>query len=180
MYKIGTFEQISDSIIISDPSYEYDVAEHEVGTTLMSLNNVISNTRKGLWNAYITRNLLSPDRNISLVAIHESIPTYPLLEYNWREIDSIGVDTGQAGIYDLLFYRDDHSVKGDPYASYIDIEDEDDYWYAVNSYISGKGLRAGVIPHGAISSSGYGDGIYPVSIMYDHQQVVGVWIDFSE
>ena len=134
---------------------------------MISLINILSNVRKGVWNVYITKN-------------HSSIGSQPLLEYNCTEMDSIGVDTGQVGIYDLAYYRDDNIVRGYPSASSITSSDRGEHWYKVNSYMTGREPRTGVIPHGAISSSGYGDGVYPVNILYDNSQIVGVWIDFSE
>ncbi|WP_251135501.1 hypothetical protein [Exiguobacterium sp. s192] len=41
--------------------------------------------------------------------------------------------------------------------------------------------QAGIVSFGAVSTSGFGDGLYDVDIQYDvSRQIVGVRIDFAD
>lgn len=165
--KIGSYEQKSDQVIVSDPSYDYDPREHMPNSKLMKLNVVIINVMKGNWNAYVTVLENEKDRNAELISIHENENICYIKENQWIKIDEIGVDSGQAGIYDLKYFQNLPKYTKDS-------------WYKMNSEITLKEPNyAGVIPHGAVSSSGYGDGLYPVYIIKNKNgKITAIKINF--
>ena len=72
-----------------------------------------------------------------------------------EELFKVGVDSGQAGVFDKPFYR----AGAD--AGQIPSEDALEAWYnsCCNQTLH-TDHYAGVIPHGVVSNSGYGDGGY--------------------
>lgn len=84
-----------------------------------------------------------------------------------------GVDSGQAGIFDINHYR------------IPDVEDHDDQvdtdsdWYLACCDITESGEEAGVLTGGVVSRTGIGDGAYGVyKAVNEQDQVVGVKIVF--
>lgn len=99
---IGTFEIESGKIIVSDPCYEDKGGNH--------WQALLENVLKGKWHALIEEDGGS-FRVAQLIAIHSD---YELDDMNWQEYPNrIGVDSGQAGIYDLKYYADDSCVGSD-------------------------------------------------------------------
>ena len=164
---IGSFEQITSSMIISDPSYTYDPKDD------VSFSYVIDRVKEGKYNVYVT---LRDNHVESLMAVHSILSVYG---DEWKETGSIGVDTRQAGIYDLSTYRDDNSVKEYPRTDY-EVDNPGDEWYNVNSIITTKNSSSGVLLNGTVSSSGYGDGEYPVYTLGYNNNVIGVKIVFID
>lgn len=163
---IGSFKQESNQIFVSDPSYEYITKEHEKNSKLMKLNLVINNVKPGKWKVILRIKKNEVDRNAELICIHESFFRADL-KYQWeKEKHKIGIDSGQAGIYDLKYYRNDGKKSGDA-------------WYEMNSQLSSKPTDyAGAISYGAVSSAGFGDGIYSVYVTKNDSKIVGVKIVF--
>jgi len=94
--------------------------------------------------------------------------------------DSICVDSGQAGIFDAKKFKDDDSV-----AKVSRVHDksicEDEPWYSICCDRTLSDKQWGVIPNGCVSSSGFGDGCYPVSILKDDSgKAVRVEINFID
>lgn len=110
--KIGEYIQESDKVFVSDPSYEYIKREHEPGSFLMKLNLVINNVLDGKWDVNLMIKDYEKERNAELVCIHKNVSydSNNILKLNWIKKGTIGVDSGQAGIYDLKYYRDDNVV----------------------------------------------------------------------
>lgn len=77
----------------------------------------------------------------------------------WSTCDfEMGVDSGQAGLFDDAHYRDNSVFVGMP-------EPEHKFgipWFNYCCDLTLGERQAGVLPYGAVSSSGYGDGCYPV------------------
>lgn len=167
---IGRFEQISDKMIVSDPSYEYVPEEHEPNSCLMKLNIVVDNVLSGQWVMILLIKKDIKDSNAELLCIHNSVTDShsSILQIPWRKIGGIGVDTGQAGIYDLRNYHNNLRY--------------DNEWYEMNSNLTNKPTDySGVIPYGAVSSSGFGDGMYPVYVATnENSKIVAVKIVFID
>jgi hypothetical protein len=93
----------------------------------------------------------------------------------------VGVDSGQAGIFDVDHYKDD-SVFGNkkPKFERSTLDESGNKWYAFccDATLYTK-YTAGVIPYGAVSSSGFGDGGYPCIYWTDESgEIVKVAIGF--
>ena len=173
---LGSFEVTSGKIIISDPCYK--LPENE-------LANKIVNVPNGMWNAYISKH--SDGSSVSELLIHHNSITLKDTNNIWLDyLTNVCVDSGQAGFFDLIHFRDDCNLQNNELATYIDIEDDGDKWYAMccNTTYSDKisGKYGGVVPNGVLSKSGYGDGRYSVSVGYkeNEQEIVYLKIHFIE
>lgn len=167
---LGKFKTPSGVVYISDPSYD---PPKEKGS--FEMNRLIKVPKKE-WDVYITQ---SGDRNASIIMERKKTKKeYSETPKNSNKF-SIGVDSGQAGFFDSKHYKNDKDTKNKPLADYIDINGEGDKWYAMvcNITIDTK-LNAGILPFGAVSSSGYGDGEYEVIVNYYGKEVGSIEIIF--
>ncbi len=167
---VGTFTVDSGKLIVTDPCYQVDEEEEE-------MQIILSNVKKGTWTTFISYN-------------HEEVVKSLLIFYGekklkgkWHHCDKlIGVDSAQAGIFDLTaFGREDaihfevKNVHG------IEINDVGLKYFVACSDMVASEAQGGVVPGGAVSMSGYGDGMYEVKVKYNiSKEVVGVMIDFGD
>lgn len=143
MAKIGTFEITSGKARITDPCY--DINTWCSGEVL---------AKNGKWNAYtnISNEGAWGKRVAELYCIHElhdedlSINFYPLTKVNFE----VGVDSGQAGIYDAIKYANESGGEYDDLTSF--------YGKVCEQTLSDK--KAGILDWGVTSRSGFGDGGY--------------------
>ena len=169
-HKIGTFEVTSGALRITDPCYDLDT--WCAGTLTQAMN--------GSWNAYV---LISDEgdwgkRVAVLVATHKSVGDdfpdiinhygYRDLSGKWNRTDiDVGVDSGQAGIFDL-----------EKFPGKDDEEKQEWYQECCNVTLS-RVHHAGTIEGGVVSSSGIGDGSYRCyTLLNEASEVVGVLLDF--
>ena len=163
MNSLGTFENTSGTLVVSDPCYTLSV------WCLIQLQNV----KKGTWNAYIE---YSDEgrwgiRCAKIMALHDSEKTP-----TWESIGVIGVDSGQAGIFDILVFQNDATVEPKE-KTFLPKEP----WYSSCCDLTLAENQAGVIPGGAVASSGYGDGVYEVFVSKNNDgEIAGVLIVFIE
>lgn len=156
------FQVESGEIHISDPCY--DIGD---GINILAKN--------GDWIAYVDfEDCGSWGRRVkSLVAeFHGNSNPASTVE------STICVDSGQAGIFDSNKFKDDDSVAGlSRVHNKIICENEPFYSICCDRTLSDK--QWGTIPNGCVSSSGYGDGCYPVSILKDNKgKAIRVEINF--
>ncbi len=157
LHKLGTFELTGPVLCVSDPCYERD----------LWCCGTVENCEPGTWETAV----LTKDegdwgiRNAVLIARHEE--SGPGLEAfrkvlngkdkTWQECPlEVGVDSGQAGIFDGNHYQDDSVFDGMPVAEF----NADNSWYSHCCDITMSPLGAGVLPYGVVSGSGDGDGVY--------------------
>lgn len=164
---LGTFEVETDELIISDPCYDQ-------GTWCMG---ALSPVKTGTWLALVQRGdyVGWGERICKLVAVHQDHPIGDAPEFRMSPID-VGVDSGQAGIFDERYYKNDEA---------IDDEDKGDYpWDCDGEFYSACGSHtlskkgAGCLKHGAVASSGVGDGSYNCYAAAVDGLIVGVALDF--
>lgn len=157
LHKLGTFELTGTVLCVSDPCYERD----------LWCCGTIENCKTGSWETAV---LMQDEgdwgiRNAILVARHEE--SGPELEAfrkvlngkdkTWQECPfEVGVDSGQAGIFDDKHYQDNSVFDGMPAAEF----NADNSWYSHCCDITMSPLGAGVLPYGVVSGSGDGDGVY--------------------
>ncbi len=145
-----SFEVVSGTLVCSDPCYSLD-------TWCMG---IVENVKKGKWNAKIEGEggLISV-----LIVSHETNP-YPTFVFSDPLPFDAGVDSGQFGFFDKDFYRNDESAKDLPKYDFSNDFDREagDVWYRACCDLTLGDERWGVLPNGAVSSSGYGDGSYDV------------------
>ncbi len=160
MTVLGDFELTQPIMRVSDPCYDRDV--WCCGT--------IDKCKIGTWEAGV---LYSDEgawgQRVAIIAVRhkDSGPAftsvrnraiYSMSNYNgWsNQSFEVGVDSGQAGFYDEKFYQDDTVFEEFPEAEH----QYGEAWYSHICDITLARMQAGVIPYGAVSSSGYGDGGY--------------------
>jgi len=167
LVKVGEFRILSSTAVISDPCYS-------IG---MWCQGSLENVKRGIWSAFV---LIGNDDCIAkLQAFHgRKVNAYEAAI--WGKVPyEIGVDSGQCGIFAANHYRDDASVK---FVARLGTEVicADEPWYSICcDRTLNTDHRAGIIPYGCVSASGYGDGSYRCYIQKnDNSQIVGIKIEF--
>lgn len=185
---LGSFDIDNNKIVISDPSYEFDEKTYKHDT--WKLNALISNAKKGKWQAWLYQHNYKKGgkRNAVLYAIHASIINEndtpdKIKNQKWEKIMDLGVDTGQIGIHDINHFRNDLDANNKKLAEYIkpdDMKDPGEKWYAMVCAVTynDNPSNAGIIPYGVVSSSGWGDGIYELYSLTNENNVIGLKIIF--
>ena len=99
--------------------------------------------------------------------------------YNANEIDyvetnfEVGVDSGQAGIFDYIYYVKHHENESG--ARILD----DDWYDKVCNITIAKESSGTIDGNGLVSSSGYGDGLYWCYVAYDiDDKIIAIRIEF--
>ena len=169
MIDLGSFEVVSGKMDVSDPCYEVDVW----------CRGELENCKLGTWNASaIEKHMGSWGHRIcKLIAVHED---YIHASGMIREVAGfeVGVDSGQAGIFDASHYRDDSVVSNDGHKHLFEGE-EFEPWYDYCCDITFSDQSAGVLPFGCVSSSGFGDGGYDCYFWRNSEgQIVRVEIEY--
>jgi|694.fasta_scaffold14149_23 hypothetical protein len=104
------------------------------------------------------------NRNAELYLVHKDYQGKNLL-YDWDWLGDFGVDSGQAGVFDAASYRNDAYAAGitTPKLDFVyEYFQEGDIWYEKMCKFTLANDGWGAYAAGAVSSSGYGDGEYPV------------------
>lgn len=145
---LGEFQVVSGELIVSDPCYE-------PGTWCMGR---LKNMRPGRWNAAasIADMGVWGERVSHLSVWHEDAPESDALTVLEADF-TVGVDSGQAGFFDAAHYRDPSVIEPVPAQTWSDGES---VWYDRCCELTLSPSQAGVLPFGAVSSSGFGDGGY--------------------
>jgi len=167
---LGQFECISGRFAISDPCYTTDVW----------CRGELENVKKGMWNAEVWKCDAGRcgKRVALLTATHAAFRENAKGDIMETANFEVGVDSGQAGIFDAAHYRDD-SVLGDYTKPHYDFEESGDKWYEFCCDKTLAKAQAGVIPYGVVSCSGFGDGDYVCTYCVDSNgETVKVTITF--
>jgi hypothetical protein len=157
---------LGSEVMVSDPCYP-------VGTWCQT---IIRGVLPGKYLATMP-GLFEPfkgysERNVGISVLHEHAHLAGR-KITWKKYSTIGVDSGQAGIFDLASYRggdhsDDRSEGSVGELWYDEVTkltlDTVDNWGSTDS--------------GIVSSSGLGDGMYNVHLAKLNRMVVGISIDF--
>lgn len=166
MKVIGKFTVESGKLVVSDPCYER-------GTWCQG---VIANVMNGTWTAAVEQEkgiiveLLAGLNLGDFEAVRGNPKRFAALKYE-KEPFEVGVDSGQAGIFDESFY---------PVGETIDFEGTGSFYDACGDATLRSELGAGVVKNrGVVSSSGHGDGSY---VCYTRRnapgEVIGVRVVF--
>lgn len=146
---LGTFEMVSERMAVSDPCYDTDVW----------CRGELSNVLPGIWKASVVKRDEGDwgMRAAKLIAVHEDYAD-SVVELMELAPFEVGVDSGQAGLFDAQHSRDD-AVVADP-GTAVNGNDPGALWYMRCCHLTLTKLAAGVLPYGVVSSSGFGDGSY--------------------
>jgi hypothetical protein len=169
---LGQFENVSGRFAISDPCYDVDTW----------CRGELDDVKKGTWNAEAGIYDAGDwgKRVALLIATHNDYDEDAEGDYlsDVTQFD-VGVDSGQAGIFDATHYRDD-SVIGYDEPSGGQYSEKGKRWYDLCCRATlYSEHQADVIPYGVVSSSGYGDGVYECTFWLDStDEVIKVLITF--
>ncbi len=178
-YYDAGFSNLKNTVIVTDPCYPED----------SWCSKVLKDVQEGRFKCLLC---ISDEedwgRRVSnLIAIHEDY--LDCIDFkNGFQFDSklicqipyynvIGVDSGQAGIFNYDYYKT-HQPDND---WNLDINGNKS-WYRRICDITGSESLGGVVDNaGIVSCSGYGDGSYTCSAFYDvkAEKIVGILIDFQ-
>lgn len=166
---LGEFEIESAKILLTDPCYQHE--EYSESDA--------SYAEKGIWKADAIQVYDESwgNRITLLYAHHENHLQAALNQPGWETLEyGTGVDSGQAGFFDLKYFNDANQIKEaleNPLTG-------KNLWY---DYCCHKTLDtdigAGTIPFGVVSSSGLGDGYYPAYGQKDGDSFIALAIDFQ-
>lgn len=171
---LGSFDVVSGSLMVSDPCYEK-------GTWCQGL---LDNVRNGKWNALVTKSKEGSwgNRCSSLVVEHEKVDHRSIVSTEWNKGKfEVGVDSGQAGFFDISTYKNGKLIEKDPTFDAVCADDEDENenrWYNACCDITLGSMNAGVLPGGVVSGSGFGDGGYDCMYAMKDGEVVAAMIVF--
>lgn len=166
--------KLSKEVMISDPCYDDTTwCQHKLKGVLPGEYSVHCKTYDaGDWGV----------RNSMLLAVHKD---YLESDIRWKRNNGavIGVDSGQAGIFDLPYYRKDSIFENQEsnflknFRNYNGEQGEVWYSHMCDRTLGDEGW--GHFEHGVVSSSGYGDGSYTLYLGKVNRKIVGICIDFS-
>jgi hypothetical protein len=161
-----TFEVTSGAVRATDPCYGMDT--WCAGT--------ITDVVNGTWEVEVVRG--DEDRPALQVLRHESASNLPEECIDEELPGDFGVDSGQFGFFDLAKFTEEHDADYDePGSFYSEV-------CALTLPMDGKG---GYSPqaeytfrgYGVVTSSGYGDGSYPVYVARDAEdRVIAMMVQF--
>lgn len=168
---------LTDIVMVSDPSYtEPTWCQIKLKDVKPGYYNVYSKSHDcGDWGV----------RQSMLMVIHEDFVNKKL---RWEEHPGeVGVDSGQAGIFNYESYRNDSIAEdigfGDGDISFLsnfpkDENPGEDWYLAMSSRTLGeKGW--GTYDRGVVSRSGFGDGGYKLYVAKHYNRPIAMCIDFA-
>jgi hypothetical protein len=166
--RIKTIIQLSNEVVVSDPCY----------TVPTWCQVIVKDVKEGNYIPFALESDVWGGRISALCVIHEEHADVNS-NLQWEEHGgTIGVDSGQCGIFSKDSYRKDNIFKIKPKFEYSGKEDGDK-WYA---HMCDKTLSDnmwGAYGYGVVSSSGIGDGSYDLYTLIDNdEKVVGFFIDY--
>ena len=169
MVEIGTFTVTSGKLVVSDPCYT-------LGTWCMGH---LDKVRNGKWKASVIHSDEASWGN-RIAEVTAWIGRKPGHAAAWEKCAfEVGVDSGQAGIFDSNHYRRDADAKGYKYTGEDGPIVPDEPWYSMCCDQTQTVNSAGVVPGGVVSCSGFGDGGYDAFVLKDKSgKIVAVRIVF--
>lgn len=167
---------LGKSVVVSDPT----------GDILFFLGVVLRNVLPGDYNVFVEQTNLGRfwgRRNTILLLVHHKHSKKPLVWKKYRH--EVGVDSGQAGVFDKKSYKDDMSVSHIPWIKKkapwkFNENNPGELWDTKMSDMTLNSKSGwGCYGSGVVSSSGLGDGNYPIYIARDEEKkIIGIAIVF--
>lgn len=164
--------KLSENVIVSDPCYEVPTWCQVV------LKNVLPGD-------YLTTTKTMNERIDMLIAIHYD---YAIDTMKWELHDgTLGVDSGQCGIFDEATYRNDEVGRTidflngkSPFNFPYNTDGTGEVWYEKMCDRTLNDDQWGIYDSGVVSSSGFGDGSYSLYIAKNNEdKIIGMLIDFG-
>lgn len=185
----------SGKVIVTDPCYEKDTW----------CNTTLDNVAKGWWCANVTQAkvngfgyrvceieaelvereepfLADKKDSTSNAVVHDGKVLDDIQNGDdWEYVDSnIGVDSGQAGFFDIDHFKDESVVSEElkEKIKKLGFISPNEQWYGMSCVITLSTAGWGIIPFGAVSRSGYGDGGYSLYVKKFLDEIVAMKIVF--
>ena len=163
--------RLSSNVRVSDPCYTDDVwCKTQLKNVLPGAYDCsVSRSDEGVWGNRIS----------GITAIHEDFVSQDI---EWQYHSDIGVDSGQAGIFCETSYRNDKEAERitTPDIDFaMEESQEGDAWYNKMCRFTLSNNHYGAYDTGIVSSSGLGDGSYPLYVAYDRNNyIIAMKIDY--
>lgn len=154
--------KLGNKVRVSDPCYGTNVwCSGELDNVKAGDYYVMADVKKTDWGI----------RVCSLAVFNvDSMGAKDLTDFNEQVSFEVGVDSGQAGIYDVEYYNKYHTT-----------DEADDIWYDEICNLTLSKKLYGTTENCAVSRSGYGDGGYDCFVCRNKEgQIVGIRIVFIE
>jgi hypothetical protein len=164
---------LTENVMVSDPCYSLDTwCQTKLDNVLPGLYNVeVEKSDQGDWGTRVS----------GITILHESI-TDDGISLEWEDHSECGVDSGQCGIFCMTSYRNDEIAEGitTPDSDFVlpYNDSEGDKWYDKMCNFTLSKEQWGLYDTGVVSSSGIGDGLYPMEVMMDKEKIVGIRITY--
>ena len=158
--------------MVSDPCYSPDTwCQTKLNSVLPGLYNVdVQKSDEGDWGVRVS----------SITVIHEDYEDTD----DWEQHSECGVDSGQCGIFCMTSYRNDEMSVGittppldNPFVLPYNDKGGDMWYEKMCQFTLGK-EQFGLYDTGVVTSSGIGDGLYPMDVMMDGDKIVGIRITY--
>ena len=166
---------LSENVMVSDPCYS-------LGTWCQTK---LSNVLPGKYNVDVQKCDEGTGWGVrvsSITVVHEDHTDVG--HWGWEQHSECGVDSGQCGIFCMTSYRNDEMSVGittptldQPFV--LPYNDKGgDMWYEKMCHFTLHKDQWGMYDTGVVSSSGIGDGLYPMEVMMDGDKIVGIKLEY--
>lgn len=163
---------LSENVMVSDPCYTPDTwCQTKLTNVLPGKYNVdVQKSDEGSWGTRVS----------SITVIHEDYDDTD----DWEQHSECGVDSGQCGVFCMTSYRNDEMSEGittpDVNFNLGDYRKDDggEKWYEKMCRFTLSENQWGLYDTGVVTSSGIGDGLYPMDVMMDGDKIVGIRLEY--
>lgn len=163
---------LSENVMVSDPCYTPDTwCQTKLTNVLPGKYNVdVQKSDEGSWGTRVS----------SITVIHEDYDDTD----DWEQHSECGVDSGQCGVFCMTSYRNDELSEGitTPEVNFnlgdYRKDDGGEKWYEKMCRFTLSENQWGLYDTGVVTSSGIGDGLYPMDVMMDGDKIVGIRLEY--
>jgi hypothetical protein len=164
---------LSENVMVSDPCYTPDTW----------CQTKLTNVLPGKYNVEVDRHDEGTGwgtRVSSITVIHEDYVD----DGDWEQHSECGVDSGQCGVFCMTSYRNDEMSEGittpesDFSLGQYRKDDGGEKWYEKMCRFTLSENQWGLYDTGVVTSSGIGDGLYPMDVMMDGDKIVGIRLEY--
>ncbi len=163
---------LSENVMVSDPCYTPDTwCQTKLTNVLPGKYNVdVQKSDEGSWGTRVS----------SITVIHEDYDDTD----DWEQHSECGVDSGQCGVFCMTSYRNDEMSEGittpDVNFNLGDYRKDDggEKWYEKMCRFTLSENQWGLYDTGVVTSSGIGDGLYPMDVMMDGDKIIGIRLEY--